>query len=76
MRLIDIDGRAVYVVYCWRRFEVTIVGVTDSQKDATRLRKEFIEAADDPEWERVSGERRNNTMIERHFINGGLKVNA
>ena len=65
-------GREVYVVYCWLRHSVTIVGVADSKKEAKKLRLKFIKEAEDPEWEKTSGERRNNTLIESKFIEGTI----
>lgn len=68
-KLIDIDGRAVFVVYCWTRNDVTIVGVASSDKEAERMRKAYIAAAPDAEGERFSCARKNNTMVHGCFVN-------
>lgn len=60
------------MVYCWLRNSVSIVGVADSSDAAEKMRDDFIAAHPDPEWEKVSGERRNNTLIEPKFIGGTL----
>jgi hypothetical protein len=70
----DIDGRQVFVVYRWTRNDVTIVGVTDGQKEADKLREEYI--ADGGEDEKFTDARKNNTLIESHFINKALRKNA
>ena len=57
-------GTACWVVYVWLRFQVGIVGVYGSEADATAGRQKFIDDAPDPEWEKASGERKNNTIIE------------
>lgn len=57
-------GTACWVVYCWLRFQVGIVAVCGSEADAQQARQDFIDAAPDPSWEKVSGERKNNTIIE------------
>ena len=72
MQLAGIVGREVFIVLCWLRGSVTIVGVADSSDHAETLRKRFIEAAPDSEWEKASGERKHNTYAESHFIDGIL----
>lgn len=69
MRLIDIDGRETFVVYYWLKNSVTIVGVASSEEEAQKMRKSYIDSHPDPDWEKASGERRNNTLFEKHYIN-------
>lgn len=57
-------GTACWVVYVWQRFQVGIVGVYSSEAEAEAGRQQFIDEAEDPEWEKASGSRRNNTLIE------------
>ena len=71
-RLIDIDGSQVFVVICWMRHMASIVGVRDSEEGAKTLIQEWINTHPDPEWEKTSGERRNNTWFEPHFINATI----
>lgn len=59
---------AVWVVYCWLRHSVDIVGVAKSECEAVALAEDYINSHPDPDWERSSGERRNNTLIERHVV--------
>ncbi len=72
MQLTSITGREVFVVICWLRGSVTIAGVANSSDAAEKLHDEFIAGAPDPAWEKTSGERRNNTWVESHFIDGTI----
>ena len=71
-QLAGIVGREVFIVICWLRGSVTIAGVSDTAEHAETLRLKFIEDAPDKEWEKASGERRNNTWAQSHFIDGVL----
>jgi len=72
MQLPGIVGREVFVVYYWLRNSVTIVGVADSSDEAEKLRDKFVKEAPDPGWEKFSGERLNNIIIEPKFIEGTI----
>lgn len=61
--LSDIIGKEVFVVYCWLKNSVTIIGISATKDGAQNLVKEYIDSAPDKEWEKVSGERRNNLIV-------------
>jgi len=70
MQFAGIIGRQVFVVICWTKHAVTVVGVADDEDYANKLRQKFIDEAPDSKWGKASGERGNNTWVEPHFIQG------
>ena len=61
-------NKEVFIVYCWLKHSVTIVGAANTQKGAELLREQYINSAPDKNWEIVSRERNNNTIVQKTLL--------